>query len=96
MRSFDFVFPGTPNLPAHIKAPDDEVAAVSDFIRNNFTDAATSLCNALGIVLPEPVSTSPEVVEPDVVASPRDDWMVAGESDSPTLSPVTGRLEVTF
>ena len=92
MRSFDFLFPGTPNLPANIKAPEAEVDAAAHFIRDHFADAAESLFNALGITLPVPVSTSPEVVEPVAVASPSDSWMVAGGSVTPTLSPVTHYL----
>lgn len=94
MRTFDYLFPGTPILPANIQPPAAEVDAAVIFIREHFAEAAESLCNVLGIVLPVPVSTSPEVVEPVAVVSPSDGWKVTGGSVTPTLPPVTGRKEV--
>lgn len=84
MRTFDYVFPGTPNLPSQIQPAPSDVAVTAEFIRTHFADAAASLCSALGITLP--VSTSPEVVEP-AAATPGDGWKVAGGSDTPSLSP---------
>lgn len=81
MRSFDFLFPGTPNLPANIVASQPQMAATTDLIVRRFTDAADAVLSILGIPSCAAVSTSPEVVEPDSVVT-------TGGSVTPTLSPV--------
>lgn len=83
MRSFDFVFPGTPNLPSNIHATTPEITATAQFIRSHFTDAADGLLNVLGIQASE-----------SAIVSPLGGGQAAGGSDAPALPSVAAREEV--